>query len=217
MTSQAVEHEVEGIVTEHYGTADPEIITQIEEDLREFLGDSLPVLEDDPEKAALDAHLDTLLFVIGKAELEMARNEDVATRRLEIARDSIDGWLEAENGRLGRTVGFLRGQVQTLTREYDYGRKKSRTLPFGKFGTRKKADSVEVLDRRLAISWIRQEDQGFKAHELEPIRLDPSIRTSVVAEYVTKSGVFLDPEECGMVFTEGDDHWFATAIPQEEE
>lgn len=113
--------------------------------------DPVPSGEYGASAAELDARIDVYLAKLGELETEIARNAEIADRRVQMIR----AWEAEANGRLDREAGWLRQAVASLAEGYDYGKKKSRALPHGTFGVRQGRDTLEIRDQAAAVAFAQ--------------------------------------------------------------
>lgn len=111
-----------------------------------------------PETEALDVRLDYLLSRIGDLKAEIAGNNEVADRRVAM----IEGWRAQANGSLERRAWWIQLQIEALADGYDYRGKKSRSLPAGSFGFRKKSDTLEIVDMPTAVAFAEANSLEIK-------------------------------------------------------
>lgn len=139
----------------------PDDETRTELERRQYF-DELGIPEITPaERAEWDTYLDVLLERLAKAEADIAENQEVARRRIQM----IQAWEHSANESLQRQAGWLRQQVEMFARGYDYGSKTSRQLPHGEFGTKKKPDSIEIVDQEKALGFARRVGLEIKVEE----------------------------------------------------
>lgn len=141
----------------------------------EFEGEAEPQI-DRSDRAALDAHLDRLLERYREREAEIATTNEIARRRIE----DIQAWRDQQNESAERELSYLRHQIESWADGYDYGRKKSRSLPSGSFGYRARRDSVQILDMDAAV-------QFAEAHGLE-VRRIVTVGKTPLLKYVQETG-----------------------------
>lgn len=101
------------------------------------------------ETGNLDIRIDWLLEKLGKLAAETAANDEVADRRVAM----IEGWRRQQNESLEKRIWWIRLQIEAMTDGYDYRGKKSRSLPSGSFGFRKKSDTLEIVDMPAAVAF----------------------------------------------------------------
>lgn len=163
-----------------------------EEQLREaFLRtlDTVPGFnESDP--ASIDAVLDVYLEALAGREREMQRNAEVADRR----KAMIDLWLADANRTHEREAAWLRHMIETIAAQYDFGKKKSRTLPAGTFGYRSKPATLEIVDMAAAVAFA-------EAHQLEVKR---TVGKTPLLQAFKASGIVPD----GTEYVEGSESFY---------
>lgn len=97
----------------------------------------------------LDTFLDRYLEALAERERTIAENRRVADAR----KAMIDRWLQSENARIEREASWLTRQIEAFAFDYDYGKKKSRSLPHGTFGIRRSPDRLEIVDESAAVDY----------------------------------------------------------------
>jgi hypothetical protein len=145
------------------------------------------------DRVYADAELDMLLERLGAVEAEAARNREVAALRVE----QIRAWAEGANRPLETRAGWLRLAIQARAEAYDYGSKKSRSLPHGSFGLRRRADTLEVTDPAAALAFA-------KANGLE---VKESVNKTPLLHHFKATGELPD----GTEFRSGADEFFIKA------
>lgn len=147
------------------------------------------------DRADLDVYLDHLLERLREREEKVSETNSVAQRR----KDIIDRWAEMQNASLNREAGWLRLQIQAVAQGYDFGGKKSRTLPNGSFGYRRTQDTVEIIDKDLAI-------QSAEALGI-PVKVTKELQKTPVKEHLKAGGTLPD----GVVYVMGAETFFVKA------
>lgn len=176
-------------------------LDRADEEMRAELGMAGPA-PDPANRPELDAYLDRMLERLAEIRAAQAENDEVARRR----RDMIDRWLAQENRTLDNQAAWLEERIERQALAYDYGEKKSRTLPHGKFGTRKSAATVAITDAEKALAFA-------KAHGLE-VKVKESVGKTPLKEYwlprVLEAGELPDPDETGVEFVPESETFFVT-------
>lgn len=178
----------------------PDIIGEADSDLDEFMeriGLEAPAGD---AQSDVDARIDYLLEQLAQIGEQIASNDDVARRRMDMIRD----WQQGENAKLERKAEWLRGEVAALVPGPDdfrriYG-KKSRTLPNGSVGYRASRDTVEITDASAALEYARE-------HGLE-IRITERVNKTPLIEHAQQTGTM---EGDGWEFVPGSDSFFVKA------
>lgn len=163
--------------------------------------------ENDASAAARDARIDWTLERLGRIAGQQRRNKETAERRIAM----ITAWLEDANGRLARQAYWLEMQVQALTTDYDFGKAKSRTLPSGSFGTRKKPATVEIRDMTRALEWAKA--NGIETKVVETLNKTP-VKAFVEAQ-IKATGELPDVEETGVEYVDESETFFVKATEVE--
>ncbi len=102
------------------------------------------------DQVARDAQASQLLRALGRVEAEIADRE--AARAEEQAH--IERIYRQEIERLQRRAGFIRGSVEALAFDADFGpKKKSRAVGFGTYGLRATPFGVDIVDEASALQW----------------------------------------------------------------
>lgn len=199
-------------------TERPEIVQEIEREEEDFLrriglsdvvnraeiavgdaaeGEEVRAVERNPE---LDARLDALLERIADLRGEIEESREVEDRRVQMIREHFEG----ERYSLEASVEYLENKVRMLALGgYDFGRKKSRSLPHGTFGFRKTQPTVEVVNEERAVEWL-------EANRPEAVKLQKSVLKRPILDVLDEDGVLtvtgevLDAEEHGLLFRPAD-------------
>lgn len=156
--------------------------------------------------ASIDARMDYFLELLAEMEREDAHDAAVARARV----DQINRWLEVQRERREKRTAYLHSQIELMADGYDFGRKKSRDLPHGVVGFRKKAASVEIVDKAAAIEWAT-------VHCPEAIR-DRASRDLIkgpLVDLVTSRGLYLDPSVSGLRFVDESESLYIKPRTQE--
>jgi phage host-nuclease inhibitor protein Gam len=156
--------------------------------------------EAEPTPAYVDARIDWTLERLGRLQAEQQRNREIANRRIAM----ITSWLDDANDRLGRQAFWLEIQVRSLAEGYDYGKKKSRTLPSGSFGKRAKPAGIEIRDMDAAIRWAKA--NGVEVAVVEKLNKTPA--KEFVAKQLQTTGELPDPEETGIEWIDESETFF---------
>lgn len=173
---------------------------QLEEaEEREFLSEigytePDPAAPEDEREQEIAVRVDFLLEKRAEIEREIARNEDVARRRIQM----IESWRDEENTVLGRQIEWLDRRITDHAAAFqlgENGNKKSRRLPHGQVGFRKTRDTVEIEDMELAVSFA-------EAHDL-PIKKE--VNKTPLIEFVQSTGEEPNPETDGFRFVPGEE------------
>ena len=103
--------------------------------------------------------LDWALSRIADLEREQAENAAIVEEHIQRLRLR----LERLNAKAERGLRFFRSQVQAYADAHRHellggGKKKSRALPHGMVGWRKKGGGLTVVDREALLSWCRKQD-----------------------------------------------------------
>lgn len=93
------------------------------------------------------------LRAIKRLRDEIRQNEDLASAEI----DRIKAWLEQANFGLQKQVEYRQDQLHQIALAYDFGDRKSRTLPYGTFGFRRRPLRVDVVDEDAVREWCRKE------------------------------------------------------------
>lgn len=173
-------------------------VTELEGDARSLLyGDA-----DDgqPRQAQIHAFADSLLRRIGDAEREMALIGETA----DIERARIDEWEAVERRKYERRLEYAAAELRTLVEAEHDGLtpepgKKTRSLPHGDVGLRKRPASVEIDDPEKALAWCKS--HNVKIHVKEEPRKTP------LKKYAEGHGNKL-PAASGARYVPGRDHFY---------
>lgn len=142
--------------------------------------DTFPVSDD---ATTTDVVLDHYLEQLREREAEIARNREVAERR----KAMIDQWLSDALAGHEREAKWLRQQIEAFARDYDFGRRKSRSLPHGTIGYRARPDTLEIVDPAAALAFA-------KAYGLET---KETVNKTPLLQYFKAGGVV--PDGCEYV------------------
>lgn len=143
-----------------------------------YLADLIPT---DPVQR--DAEIDAALERLAELEAEVEQNNQIAERRM----DTIRLWRDAENERLSGNLDYWRMRINALVTGYDFGKKKSRNLPHGTFGTRQKGGGIEIIDADAALAFAKSKG----------IPLKESVGKTALKEWHESTG--LVPDGCEVV------------------
>lgn len=184
-----------------------EIQTESGKDWDEWLAGVTAAFEGAEGDAGMDARVDWYMELLGELDAATERDEAVARARME----HIQSWLDSENDRRDRRAEWLVEQIRGLSEGYEFPEgKKSRRLPHGTFGLRAKKPTVEILDKDLATSWATEHvPEALKSRESQ------SLTKTEIIEYVTKTGVHLDPSVTGLRFVDARDDFYVTPNTKE--
>ncbi len=127
-------------------TNDPEVGAEEREAFLRTLDDAPIVSDDAADPVRRDLYLDRLLARLAEIEGDAARNRAIAQEQTA----HIDRWLQGANGTLERQAEWLRQGIEAAAQGYDFGRKRSRDLPHGRFGYRRSPERLEILDMEAA-------------------------------------------------------------------
>lgn len=155
-----------------------------------FTGDGAP---------AMDARVDYYLEMLSDLEAQSKHDADVV--RLRVA--ALNLWLDQKNERREKRASWLTHQIEAIAAGYDFGKKRSRDLPHGVFGFRKKAATVEIVDPALAKEWAR-----LKCPEALTKTEGVSLTKTPIVEMVKESRIHLDPSTSGMRYIDERDDFY---------
>lgn len=172
---------------------DYEIVDDVEEMQREAFLRSLDVPEFDESQTSIDVAIDRYLEALAERERAIQENGDVADRR----KAMIDAWLADANRGHEREVRWLRHLIASLAEGYDFGKKKSRSLPSGTFGYRSKPATLEIVDMDAAVAFA-------EAHGLEVKR---SVNKTPLLNHMKETGTVPD----GTEYVDGSETFFVKA------
>ena len=154
---------------------EPSIIDEVDQDEQDFLAELRGDYEPIERTSDMDMRLEYLLEKLEAVELQIASNNDVARRRI----DMIRAWEHGQNETLQKQVGWLTfeiGQTAPPDRfafKLRYG-KLSRELPHGKVGFRAKPDSVEITDPAAAVAYA--EANGLDLNTKTTVKVVTNVR-----------------------------------------
>jgi len=110
------------------------------------------------------------LRALRKIEKEMANNEAVYDG---LVAEALE-WLDNANHSLRKERDHHTEELKLIAVNYNFGKKKSRKLPPGVFGWKKKPERLRVVDSKAALEWAKREGvatekvvYGFKQKDLE--------------------------------------------------
>jgi hypothetical protein len=119
----------------------------------------LPITDPaDDSQATLDLVIDRYFEMIAERDAKIAVNAEIARRKIEM----IQKWEQDANGAFERENQWLWNTIRGLTRSYDYGKKKSRTLPHGEFGNRWQGPTIEIVDMDKAVAFAESKGLEIK-------------------------------------------------------
>src|SRR5690606_26057310 len=125
------------------------ILDQIADDEAAFLRslelDTMPA----PGTPELDVAIDRALDVIRQAREEIAKNNEVAARRIQM----IEDWRETENVTRQDRGPWAGRTIHSRAMGYDLGKMRSRVLPSGTCGFRKAPDRRGMQDADKALGF----------------------------------------------------------------
>lgn len=159
MSAHLQDTDVSPMSAEALAAADDDWERQQEQEREAFfrsLDLGFAVAEDIDDPVNTDVAVDFYLERLVEREAEIARNGEIAARR----KAMIDAWLQEANAQHEREAAWLRLQIEAFARTYDFGKKKSRSLPHGTFGFRTRAGTLEIQDMPAAVAFA-------EANELE--------------------------------------------------
>lgn len=148
---------------------------------------------DEADQVGLDIIIDRYLERIAEREAEIARNAEISARRVEM----IKQWERDANVSLERECRWLQQQIEGFSRQYDFGKKKTRALPHGEFGNRWQPERIEIIDPVAAVAFA-------KANGLE---IKESVNKTPLHDHVKKTGIIPD----GVEVVPGWDKFFVKA------
>lgn len=164
------------------------ILDQIADDEAAFLRslglDTMPA----PGTPELDVAIDRALDVIRQAREEIAKNNEVAARRIQM----IEDWRETENVTHQNRITWAERTIHSLAMGYDFGKKRSRSLPSGTFGFRKAPDRLVIQDADKALAFAKRTPQ--LAGE---IKVTETIPTTPLKQWAQSTGEV--PDGCELV------------------
>lgn len=176
-------------------TAERTILDDAEQDMAEFL--SVMGLTEMPAAGSpdMDVAIDRALEQIAEARREIAKNDAVAERRKQM----IEDWRQEVNVTHENRIVWATRMVQSLASAYDFGKKRSRSLPAGTFGFRKSPDRLVVNDMDAALAFAKRTSQ--LAGE---IKVTESIPSTPLKQWAQSTGEV--PDGCELVG--GEDAFF---------
>lgn len=128
---------------------------------RAFPGNDLEPAE--TPRTEVDTRIDWLMERIAKRRRIIEDNDAVADARIL----QIEDWRQGENAKVQRQIDWFQSEIRRLlpidaeSFEREYG-KKSRVLPFGTIGYKKKPDTIEVFDEERALAWAKERGLEIK-------------------------------------------------------
>jgi phage host-nuclease inhibitor protein Gam len=146
----------------------------------------------------LDVRLDWLLSRLGRLQAEIKRNSDVADARVE----QIRTWQASANESLERQCGYLEHLISLIGINYDYGKKRSRSLPSGTVGFRKRPPSVEIWDAEKAVRFAQE--RGIEVQTKE------WVTKTDLRKYIETTGELPEGAADGVEYVEGGDVFYVT-------
>lgn len=139
-----------------------------------------PLLPTEDDLTSIDTTVDYYFELIREREAEIARNSEVAARRAAI----IEAWKVDANRPHQREIQWLLVTIEGLTRSYDYGKKRTRSLPHGEFGLRRQPESINIVDMPAAVAFAKANDLEIKESVLKTPLHDYLERTGVIPDGV---------------------------------
>lgn len=129
------------------------------------------------------------LRTIREIKAEQARNiqvceEETADMRARIA--EVEAWRDGENEALERQVEWRTEKLRMAALGYDFGAKKSRSLPSGKFGFRTVPEKLEVTitDKDAALAFAL-------SHSI-PVKVAQSVGVADLKVFIESTDVVPD-------------------------
>jgi phage host-nuclease inhibitor protein Gam len=168
---------------------------------REVLAElEIPAVQDLASGPAteLDVRLDWLLSRLARVQAEIKRNSDVATARVQ----QIRTWEASANESLDRQCGYLEHLISLIGINYDYGKKRSRSLPNGTVGFRKRPPSVEIWDAEKAVAFALQ--RGIKVEQ------KTWVGKTELRKHIESTGELPEGAIDGVEYVEGGDVFYVT-------
>ena len=166
-----------------------------------------------PEGTPDDAYLDHVLEKLGRVEAAMEQNANTTRKRIETFVRTQESWLEDENGKLSRRAEFLRSVVASaVVAGYDFGSRKSRSLPFGEFGRRTSPASIEIADMAKAVATARGLGLLVKVKEsVDKTELKKAVQVARDGTPMIAGVEIVDPDEHGFAYVPPVEKVFVTA------
>jgi phage host-nuclease inhibitor protein Gam len=183
---------------------EPPRLLRLEEDDLEQLGSLAEPslgLKSFEDRARVDTMLDTALQKLGELDAEISTAEEIADQRKRDTLERIERWLAGETAPLRRQRDFLARQIEAIARQYDFGGKKSRSLPHGKFGRRRSGDKIEITDMPAALAFA--ERMGVEVKVVREVQ-----RTPIKDFLSAHPGFKPNPEEHGFTVVPGTDNFY---------
>ena len=162
--------------------------------------DAFRAMMDDTTADSDLVRIDWLLEKVTGLKAEIAENDAVAKRRMEMQEDFRQG----ENAKIERAITYWVGQIGQLAPsdgdafKAEYG-KKSRTLAHGTFGFHRKTGTVKVDNPAHALTFAR----ANRIH----VKTVHSVLSSALKDYAKRTG---ETEGAGWHFIPGRDEFFVT-------
>lgn len=141
------------------------------------------------------AQADWVLMRIGALEREITDNEEVAAKRIA----EIEAKTRRLNDKAMRGVSFFRSVLSVFAQKHRElllggGKKKSRGLPHGTIGFRKKPGLLRTTDREALLGWAREQPVEL---ELVRVKEEPDlerIKAHAEQEKTLPPGMQWEPE-----------------------
>ena len=143
--------------------------------------DAFKAMMDDTTADSDLVRIDWLLEKVTALKAEIAENDAVAKRRMEMQEDFRQG----ENAKIENAITYWVGQIGQLAppsgeaMKAEYG-KKSRTLANGSFGFKRRSERIEIDDEKAALAF------AVKNHL--PVRIVNSVTKTSLKDYAQSTG-----------------------------
>ena len=143
--------------------------------------DAFKAMMDDTTADSDLVRIDWLLEKVTGLKAEIAENDAVAKRRMEMQEDFRQG----ENAKIENAITYWVGQIGQLAPadgdafKAEYG-KKSRTLAHGSFGFKRRSERIEIDDEKAALAF------AVKNHL--PVRIVNSVTKTSLKDYAQSTG-----------------------------
>lgn len=184
--------------------AKPDIFAEADADEAAFLESIGADMPEGEELSAVDARIDYLLEKIGDRQHQIEHVSDVASRRIAMVQE----WLDGEKAKLEREIEWLGSQVRAQVPptpdalQEVYGtKKKSISLPHGSVGFRASRDTVAIEDKDAALEYA-------KANVPDAVRVSERVVKTPLIEHAKVTGV---AKGDGWRFVPGEDSFFVKA------
>lgn len=176
-------------------SVDPEVF-DLEAGLERDYQDVLAAMGLQPEEKLIASDVDALadwqLEQYAKLAKERKQVEDAALRRKKM----VDAWAVAETDRLDRAMAHMGSRLHGFLRAMELGsKKKSKKLPHGTIGTRRKNLSIKVISKPLQLEWAKMQ-KGANLVQTET-KVVETVPAATLKAHFEATGEAPDPEECG--------------------